>query len=67
MANLHIHAFNLYGRILDRPLHEEVDFDKMQYGFVPRRGTFDVVIVLRRLDGVPRKFLCFALRQKYAA
>ena len=29
------HAFNLYEKILDGCLHELVDIDKMQYGFMP--------------------------------
>ena len=33
------HAFNLYEKILDGRLHEMVDTDKMQYGFMPGRGT----------------------------
>ena len=30
-------------------LVEVVDIDKMQYGFMPGRGTIDAVFVLRRL------------------
>ena len=43
------HAFKLYEKILDGRLREVVDIDKMQYGFMPRRGTVDAVFVLRRL------------------
>ena len=43
------HAFKLYEKILDGRLHEVVDIDKMQYGFMPGRGTVDAVFVLRRL------------------
>ena len=43
------HAFKLYEKILDGRLHEVVDIDKMQYGFMPVRGTVDAVFVLRRL------------------
>ena len=43
------HAFKLYEKILDRRLREVVDIDKMQYGFMPGRGTVDAVFVLRRL------------------
>ena len=42
------HAFKLYEKILDGRLHEVVDIDKMQYGFLPGRGTVDAVFVLRR-------------------
>ena len=35
---------------MDGRLHEVADIDKMQYGFMPERGTFDAVFVLRRLS-----------------
>ena len=44
------HAFKLYKKVLDGHLHEVVDIDKMQYGFLPGRGTVDAVFVLRRLS-----------------
>ena len=43
------HAFKLY-EVLDGRLREVVDIDKMQYGFIPRKGTVDAVFVLRRLS-----------------
>ena len=43
------HAFKLYEKILDARLREVVDIDKMQYEFMPGRGTVDAVFVLRRL------------------
>ena len=43
------HTFKMYEKILDGRLHEAVDTDKMQYGFMPGRGTVDAVFVLRRL------------------
>ena len=43
------HAFKLYEKILDACLHEVVDIDKMQHGFMPVRGTVDAEFVLRRL------------------
>ena len=44
------HAFKLYEKILDRSLREVVDFDKMQYGFMPGRVTVNAVFVLKRLS-----------------
>ena len=44
------HAFKLYEKILDGPLCEVVDIDKMQYGFMPGRVTVDDVFVLRKLS-----------------
>ena len=43
------YAFKVYEKILDGRLGEVVDTDKMQYGFMPGRGTVDAVFVLRRL------------------
>ena len=43
------HAFKLYEKILDQRLREVVDIDKMQYGFMPGRGTIDAVFVSRRI------------------
>ena len=42
-------AFKLQ-EVLDGRLREVVDIDKMQYGFMPRRGIIDAVFVLRRLE-----------------
>ena len=44
------HAFKLYKKVLDGRLREVVDMDKMQYGFMPGRGTVVAVFVLRRLS-----------------
>ena len=43
------HAFKLYGNILDGRLCKVVDINKMQYGFIPGRGTVDAVFVLKKL------------------
>ena len=37
-------AFKLYEKVLDGRLREVVDIDKMQYGFMPGRGTIDPVL-----------------------
>ena len=44
------HACKRYMKILDGRFREVVDIDKMQYGFMPGRGTADVMFVLRRLN-----------------
>ena len=58
------HDFKLYGKVLDDRLRDVVDIDKIQYRFMPRRGTIDTVFVLRRLDRVLQEVICFGLRQK---
>ena len=47
--NLFEHAFKLYEKNLDGRLREVVDIDKMQYVFIPERGTVDAMFVLRKL------------------
>ena len=44
------HVFKMYEKVLDRRLREVIDIDKMQYGFMPKRGTVDAVFVLRRIN-----------------
>ena len=44
------HAFKPYEKVLDGRLREVVDIDKMQYGFMPGRGTVDAMFVLKRLS-----------------
>ena len=46
------HAFKLYEKNLNGRLREVLDIDKMQYGFMPGRGTADAVFVLRKLQEV---------------
>ena len=54
------HAFKLYEKVLDVRLREVVDIDKMQYGFMPGRGTVDAVFVLRNLvKNSEPKISCF--------
>ena len=48
--NLLKHAFKLYEKVFNDRLLEVVDIDKMQYGFMPGRGTVDAVFVLMRLS-----------------
>ena len=44
------HAFKLYEKVLDGRLREVVDTDKMEYGFMPERGTVDTFFFLGRLS-----------------
>ena len=44
------HGIKLYKKVFDRHLSEVLDIDKMQYGFMPGKGTIDTVFVLRRLN-----------------
>ena len=37
-------------RVIDKLLRERIDIDEMQFGFVPGRGTTDVISLLRQLQ-----------------
>ena len=37
-------------RVLDSHIREKVDIDKLQYGFVPGRGTTDAIFTVRQLQ-----------------
>ncbi|XP_057314216.1 uncharacterized protein LOC130655471 [Hydractinia symbiolongicarpus] len=37
-------------RVIDKLLRERIDIDKMQFGFVPGRGTTDAIFLLRQLQ-----------------
>ena len=43
------HAVKLYEKSLDGRLHEVVDIDKRQYGFMPGTASVDAVFILGRL------------------
>ena len=37
-------------RILEVIIREQIDIDKMQFGFMPGRGTTDAIFILRQLQ-----------------
>ena len=43
------YAFKLYEKVFNGRLHNVVNIDKIQYGFMPGRENVDAVFVLRRL------------------
>ena len=44
------HAMKIVEKVLDRRLQHMVKVDKMQFGFMPGKGTIDTVFILRRLQ-----------------
>ena len=44
------YTFKQHKKVLDGHLHEVVNISKMQYGFMPGRGTVDAVFILSRLE-----------------
>ena len=63
------HGMEVVEKVLKRRLHRIVSVDEMQSGFMPRRGTFDVVFFLRRLQEVyhakgKKLYMCFVDLEK---
>ena len=44
------HAMKIVERVLKRRIRELVNFDSMQFGFMPGRGTTDALLVARRMQ-----------------
>ena len=44
------HAMKIVEKVLERRLQRMVKVDKMQFGFMPGKGTIDAVFILRRLQ-----------------
>lgn len=43
------HAFKSYEKLLDGRLRKLVENDKMEYGFMPEKGTVNAVFILGRV------------------
>ena len=43
-------AMKLLKHVLDFQIRQMVNIDEMQYGFVPGRGTTDVIFIVRQLQ-----------------
>lgn len=43
------HAFKSYEKLLDGRLRKLVENDKMEYGFIPEKGTVNAVFILGRV------------------
>ena len=44
------HAMKIVERVMEKRLRQMVTIDKMQFGFMPGKGTIDAVFILRRLQ-----------------
>ena len=49
------HAMKTVENVLERRLRSMVKVDEMQFGFMPGKGTIDVVFILKRLLRVLRQ------------
>ena len=43
------HAFKSYEKVLDGRLRKLVENDKMEYGFMPEKGTVNAAFILGRI------------------
>ena len=44
------HGMMVVERVLEKRLHRIEKVDEMQFGFMPEKGTIDVVLIARRLQ-----------------
>ena len=63
------HGMKVVERLLERRLRNIVEIDKMQFGFMPGKGTIDAIYIVRRLQecylGKKKKlFMCFVDLEK---
>ena len=62
-------AMKIVKKVLERRLRHMVKVDKMQFGFMPGKGTIDAVFILRRLqeeylDKEKKLYMCFVDLEK---
>ena len=58
------HAMKIVEKVLERRMQRMVKVDKMQFGFMPGKGTIDAGFILRRLqeeylDKEKKLYMCF--------
>ena len=68
-AKLLEHTIKIVGRILERRIQTLVDLNKMQFGFMPGKGTVDVMFIVRRMQEEYQKknkklYVCFVDMEK---
>jgi len=59
------HSMKAVEILLEKRLRDIVKIDKMQFGFMPGKGTIDAIYIVRRVQecylGKKRKLLCVLL------
>ena len=63
------HAMKIVERVLERRIQTLANFNKMQFGFVPRRGTVDAIFIVMRMQVQYQKkdkklYMCFVDMEK---
>ena len=68
-VNLLEHGMKIVEKVLERRMRCMVRADKIQFGFMPGKGTIDAVFILRRsqeeyLDKKKKLYMCFVDLEK---
>ena len=68
-VKLNEHGKKVVERVLEKRLYGIVSVDEMQFGFMPERGTVDVVLILRRMHEEyhakgKKLYMCFVNLEK---
>ena len=57
------HAMKIVERVLERQIRTLVNLNKMQFGFMPGKGTVDAIFIVRRMQKEYQKdkklYMCF--------
>ena len=63
------HAMKIVERVLERQIRTLVNLSEMQFGFMPGKGTVDVIFTVRRMQEEYQKkdkklYMCFVNMEK---
>ena len=63
------HAMKIVERVLERRIRTLVNLNKMQFGFMPGKGTMDATFIVRRMQDKYQKkdkklYMCFIDMEK---
>ena len=63
------HGMKVVERVFERRLRNIIEIDKMQFGFMPGKGTVDAIFIVRRMqecyaDKMEQLFMCFVDLEK---
>ena len=60
------HAMKIVERVLERRIRTLINLNKMQFGFMPGKGTVDAIFIVRRMQEEYQKklYVCFVDMEK---
>ena len=66
---LQVHAMKIVERVLERQIQTLINWNKMQFGFMPGKGTVDAIFIVRRMQEEYQKknrklYMCFVDMEK---